>query len=190
MASNSQSTLKDSSNEIKELKLGFKKILTKFINDSERGVYRKVSSPLVQVPVRKISEEIKTSHKLRRDVAASKSFSGYSNINLSPRSPRINSPRSPRINSPRTSFSKAIALEAYQSAEISPRDMLKLKRSGKSIKDFNNAVSLVSVQLNREYETSESELLLDINRQLNNLRGNSSNISSKISVERKRSATI
>jgi len=184
MTSTSKTSTLKNSTEIKDLKLGFKKVLNKFINDNERGIYRKVNNtnPLANSPPVRMSPP-----KLHRDAVGSKSFSGYSSGTI------LTSPRgSSGLTSPRGGggFSKAIALEAYQTAEISPRDILRLKRSGKSTKDFNQAVSLVSAKLNREYQNSESELLLDINRQLNDLRGNSSNVSSKVLIERKRRASI
>ena len=186
MTSRSKNSSLKNSTEIKDLKLGFKKVLNKFINDNERGIYSKVNNtnPLANSPPVRMSPP-----KLHRDAVGSKSFSGYGSSTV------LTSPRgSSGLTSPRGSgcggFSKAIALEAYQTAEISPRDILRLKRSGKSTKDFNQAVSLVSAKLNREYQNSESELLLDINRQLNDLRGNSSNVSSKVLIERKRRASI
>ncbi len=164
--------------DIKDLKIGFKKVLTKFISDSERGIYRKVNS--------------KPNNRLRRDAVGSKSFNGYSNISLSsPQSPRVShSPATP--GTPRTprGLSNAIALEAYQTPEISPRDILQLKRSGRSTRDFNNTLSLVGVQLTRQYNNTESELLNEINEQLNNLRGNSSNVNGVVVPTRKRRASF
>jgi len=164
------SKLKDST----EIKLGFKKVWSKFINDNERSVFRKVNSPntpLTSSPIRELGQ----SPKLSRNAVGSKS------------SPVLPPPQSPRkLSSPRTSYSKAIALEAYQSPEISPRDILRLRRTGKSAKDLNNAILVISPRLNRNCQHSESELLIDINRQLNNLRGDSFCVNIKKFVRKRR----
>jgi len=71
---------------------------------------------------------------------------------------------------------KAVALEANQQPEISPRDMLKINMSGRSIKDVEEIMTIVSPRLNRKtsQNTECSRDIIDyesnINHQLNNLR--------------------
>lgn len=103
--------------------------------------------------------------KLRRDMVGSKSFHEY-------RSGSLSLGASPA----RGAMSQAITLEAYESPIISPREQLKLKVMGKSEKDLKKYLEFVSPRLDRRNSFTKSELEFneEINKQLNNLRSESS----------------
>ena len=102
--------------------------------------------------------------QLRRGAVGSNSFNGIESKSLG--------------NSPcrRTSFTHAITMEAYEKPEISPRNQLRLKQVGKSKKDFDEYVSLVSPRLSRRdsLNQTEKECEQNIDKQLNNLKSETS----------------
>ena len=138
--------------------------------------FKKVFTNFVQENERGIRRQ------LRRGAVGSKSFNGTGSLSLG------NSPAR------RNSFNRAIALEAYEISEISPRDHLKLNRLGKSKKDFDQYVCLVSPRLDRRDSliSSEAEFEKELEKQINNLKSETSpkKIRKSISYQHKRRSSI